>query len=335
MSCFHPLTAIDCSPPFRRPGDKRVIRFGLPHNLEDYEYAMSQNRVLQLPCGQCVGCRLDYSRSWADRCMCEASYHDSSYFITFTYDDEHLPRTFISDLSTGECISPVATLSSRDFTNFLKRLRYYFSDDHIRYFACGEYGDNSLRPHYHGIFFGLHLDDLVYYKNSDKSFPYFTSKKLERAWSDVNGNRLGLCVVANVSWDTCAYTARYLLKKQRGEAAKIYQSLNIEPPFSRASRRPGIGRQYYEDHPDMFKYAYCDLCTPSGGHRFRPSSYYKRLYGVDNPEDFERYQNQSLQNAINQKELKLSLTSLDEYDSIILAEKRKLDKMKALRRNLL
>ena len=81
---------------------------------------------LQIPCGRCIGCRLDRSLSWALRCVHEASMHDENCFITLTFNDEHLAKN--------------KSLKVSDFQNFLKRLRQFISPRKVRYFHCGEYG---------------------------------------------------------------------------------------------------------------------------------------------------------------------------------------------------
>src|SRR3954449_8205389 len=87
-----------------------------------------------LPCGQCIGCRLERSRQWAMRCVHENKMHPRSSFVTLTYDDKNIP--------------PAGSLSKRDFQLFMKRLRKSQSNP-LRFFACGEYGETTHRPHYH------------------------------------------------------------------------------------------------------------------------------------------------------------------------------------------
>ena len=109
-------------PAYGRPGD--VIEF------------------IEIPCGKCSGCRLQRSREWANRCMLELEYHKSSYFVTLTYDDAHVPIHYYSDPETGEAL-PSMSLVKRDFQLFMKRLRKKFGEG-IRFFASGEYGSFAL-----------------------------------------------------------------------------------------------------------------------------------------------------------------------------------------------
>ena len=159
MSCFHPMLAVSTG---LNSNGKRDIKFvSGPTEWESYP----PNARLKIPCGRCVGCRLERSRQWANRCMLELQYHESSYFVTLTYDDEHVPVTYYSENVDGEARSGL-TLRARDLQLFMKRLRKEHSYERLRFFACGEYGSNSYRPHYHAIIFGLTLDDFCLYQTS-------------------------------------------------------------------------------------------------------------------------------------------------------------------------
>ena len=85
--------------------------------------------VALIPCGRCMECRLEYSRQWANRQMLEAATSDNNWFLTLTYDDEHLPKN-----SQG-----YPTLVKNDVKKFMKDLREYYSYHYgisgIRFFA--------------------------------------------------------------------------------------------------------------------------------------------------------------------------------------------------------
>ena len=185
MSCYHPLYALpEYNPRTNKP---YLTRNGKPrYRIFKSDAVPWENpELIQIPCGKCIGCRLDYSRQWANRLMLESEYHDSAYFVTLTYNEGNLPLHYYVDGSTGEAF-PAATLVKRDVQLFMKRLRKAFPDQHIRFYCAGEYGDESLRPHYHLILFGLKLDDLQFYaRNND--FNYYTSSKLNKIW-DYNCN---------------------------------------------------------------------------------------------------------------------------------------------------
>lgn len=180
---------------------------------------------IPVPCGKCASCKCDYSRDWANRMILELQDHDEAMFLTLTYNDEHLPLS----------AKGFPTLVKRDVQLFLKRLRKYLGDKRIRYYLAGEYGTRTHRPHYHAIIYGIGIncfDDLVFRGYNKLGHPYFTSPTLEGIWSN------GFISFSSVSWRTCNYVARYVLKKQaeREDCEGV-----CLPPFNLSSRKPGIG----------------------------------------------------------------------------------------------
>ena len=280
---------------------------------------------VEIPCGKCSGCRLQRSREWANRCMLELEYHKSSYFVTLTYDDAHVPIHYYSDPETGEAL-PSMSLVKRDFQLFMKRLRKKFGEG-IRFFASGEYGSETFRPHYHAIIFGLELDDLVPYKRSAQGFQYFNSASLQEVWPN------GFAVVAAVTWETCAYTARYVMKKLTGPEAEFYENFNIVPEFSLMSRKPGIARQYYEDHPDLYEHEFINISTEKGGRKFRPPKYYDKLFDLDCPEESAKLKAVRQKMAAEAQKAKLQKTTLSYLDQLAVEERNQLARIKSLKRS--
>lgn len=328
MACYHPMYGL-------RTGDKTkngkdVIKI-VGHTLPQ---GWPPDKVVQIPCGKCIGCRLEYSRQWANRCMLELQYHDSAYFCTFTYDDEHVPVSYHTAEDTGEAF-PGMTLRKRDMQLLLKRIRKRFSDDKIRFYGAGEYGSHTFRPHYHIILFGLHLNDLEVYKQSRLGDTYYISPSLSKCWCDRDGNPLGYVVVAPVTWETCAYVARYTSKKWTVNDGEVFQSLGLEEPFVLMSRRPGIGRQYYEDHPEMFQYAYINVSTDDGGRKFPPPKYYETLLERDDPELFAQRKLERKISAVKAEKVADRHSQLDKYDRLALAERVKAGQIKSLRRSVI
>lgn len=178
---------------------------------------------LKLPCGQCVECRLERSRTWALRCMLEKRLYDESSFLTLTYDDANVPKD--------------GSLSKVVLQDFMKRLRYYKGKG-VRFYACGEYGDRNNRPHYHVLLFNRDFADKRFYKESPEGDTLYTSKELEKIWP------FGLCVTAEVTFKSCAYVARYVMKKFSGSNSPDYYG-GMQPEFALMSLKPGIGFEYY------------------------------------------------------------------------------------------
>lgn len=231
MPCYRPLHGYKSKTPTKN--GKHTITFNPTRGFVDLP--------MTVPCGSCIGCRIDRSREWAIRCVHEAQLHPTSCFITLTYDDEHLP--------------PGKTLVKEDLQKFLKRLRKNVGQ--FRYFACGEYGDTTHRPHYHAVIFGLdftspdpQLNRKKHSTNSRGDIIY-TSPVLTKEWG------LGHCSIGSFNYATAAYTARYVMKKQTGKNAhlsEIYQRLDevtgelyqVNPAFACMSLKPGLGSAWYD-----------------------------------------------------------------------------------------
>lgn len=271
MPCYSPLRAY-VEHGKKTDNGKKSIVFKKPKLYKE---------EINLPCGQCMGCRLLRSSIWAVRCMHEASLHDDNCFITLTYDDEHLPDDY--------------SLRKHHFQDFLKRLRKDIYPIKIRYFMCGEYGEESWRPHYHAILFGYDFPDKIRVQNKETENPYYLSSQLTKLWP--KGNHL----IADCTYETAAYVARYCTKKITGEKADYhyhrtiidwneftgeihhYSEVDLVPEYSTMSKRPAIGKEWY----DKFK----QDCYPSDyliqdGRKVPVPKYYDKLFEAENEEEF-------------------------------------------------
>lgn len=351
MACYHPLKAWPIG-----VTDNGKIKYKVTEYAADHVEILGNGSVVvsafpgrsqladrvitdyvEIPCGKCIGCRLDYSRQWADRCMLELQSHDEAWFLTLTYKDEFLPQSYYADPLTGEAY-PSYTLDKRDFQLFLKRLRFACPDDNIRYFACGEYGGQTFRPHYHAILFGLHLHDLKPLKQNFQGQMTFESETIKRAWSVGSGNgkdnkSIGFHMLGTVTWESCAYVARYIMKKQTGPEAEFYTNFGLQSEFTLMSRRPGIAREYYDTHPDIYEKQHIMLSTETGGRQIRPPKYYDKLYDIDHPEEMAEIKAARQRMAKAANELKLQRTTLNYMELLEVAERRHLDGAKKLIRS--
>ena len=171
------------------PSGKRSIVFNRKAGYVDMP--------VTVPCGRCIGCRLDYSRMWAIRCVHEASEHAENAFVTLTYNNDHLPDNLSVDKTALQL--------------FFKRLRKRLGGKLIRYFACGEYGDKLQRPHYHAIIFGhSFMDDRILHAKRNGHLLY-RSPTLESTWE------FGFSLIGDVTFQSAAYVARYVVKKRKGD----------------------------------------------------------------------------------------------------------------------
>lgn len=224
MACFGPLTGYFGKAVNPATG-KRAIVFS---PLLSYD-----GLRVKLPCGQCVGCRLEKARQWAMRCMHEKLFHEDSCFVTLTYRDEELP-------DHGTLVKPHPSAFCKRLHNRLLRSRR----KGIRYYLCGEYGETTFRPHYHVLIFGYSFPDQVRYAENARGDPVYTSKECDEVWG------LGECKIGTVTFDSACYVAKYIMGKRTGPYADYCrvtsdgEVVDMQPEFTNMSRRPGIGAAY-------------------------------------------------------------------------------------------
>ena len=173
------------------------------------------SQKLSVPCGKCVMCRIALSREWATRVLHESDYWDQSCFTTLTYNNEHLPKD--------------GSLHKDELQKFFKRLRKYLGLRKMKYFACGEYGDEGHRPHYHAILFGIGLSD------SDQQL-------IRDAWP------FGFVKSGTVTYDSARYVADYVFKKYSGTKKEEYYGTR-QVPFRVSSQ--GLGLRFALDNQDQ------------------------------------------------------------------------------------
>lgn len=282
MPCNQPLPAWRT----KAPGESGRLGVTFTHQLAD------TSLKLEIPCGRCIGCRLERARGWAVRILHEAKLHTHNHFVTLTYDDASLPST----------VQGLPTLQPEHFTRFMKRLRQaqhrrlsgegptapsphplphrpsagYIPTGGIRYYQCGEYGETTSRPHHHAILFNLYLPDLkpIRLTRTKNAHALYTSEWLERIWTH------GMISVGRVSFETAAYVAAYVTKKITGPKAESHYRGRV-PEYSTMSRRPGIGSRFAAQYEDEI---YSNDSVIIRGIEMRPPKAYDRALEGRNPE---------------------------------------------------
>lgn len=235
------------------------------------------DRPMSVPCGSCIGCRLDRSRNWAIRCMHEASLYQDNVFITLTYAPKYVPADGSLDLTHWQ--------------KFMKRLRKRFGRG-IRFYMCGEYGEKLQRPHYHALLFNFDFPDKEYFSSSN-GHKLFTSKILDEIWG------MGHCLIGSVTFESAAYVARYVMKKQFGRSAARYycdpDGVLRTPEFNTMSRRPGIGADWFKKYQsDVFPH---DRVIKDG-FPLKPPRYYDLALKKTDPEKYENVKDKRVLNAL-------------------------------------
>ena len=224
--------------------------------------------TFELPCGQCLSCRLRYAAQWAVRCCDEAKMHERNCFITLTYSDENLS-------------SP--KLQYEDFQLFIKRLRKRIGNDpekRISYVVAGEYGPRTKRPHWHAIIFNYAPRDLKYMYTNENGDKLFSSKELDTLWGK-NDSEKRPTEVGSVTFKSAGYVARYSAKKlDHGTEVDEFK------PIFKVSSKRAVGRTWLEKYwSDVFNYGR----KYSSGNEVPIPRYYEKWLKREKPEVWEKY----------------------------------------------
>ena len=269
MACVNPKPALLVPDDNSSTGQK--IKFLRQYRTDTY-YDLQRkygDSLVMIPCGECTACIEQRTRSWAVRCCLEAAQYENNCFITLTYNPANLPKQGVN---------------IKDVQRFIKNLRNEFGAG-IRYFGAAEYGSLG-RAHYHIILFNFFPPDARAIKQCEFGGMYYESKKLLSLWrtakklKDGHYHSLGFVSVGELSFNSCAYVARYCQKKIGKELGVV----GVNKEFSFMSRRPGIGEQYFKDHFDSL--IATDTIYGQFGGRFTASSfrYFDKLIDRVNPD---------------------------------------------------
>lgn len=340
MPCYHPLKAVRTNTIV--DGKQKIVFL-----KKDADESLLQKgeKSLLIPCGQCLGCRLEYSRQWAVRCCLESTLYEHNYFLTLTYDDKYLPMNIVHriDKNTGEVTSSLkSTLVKRDLQLFFKRLRKHIEKKYnhtgVRFFATGEYGSKNGRAHFHCILFNCPLE-LQFHHNAD-GFTYYTSPDISKTWTTETDDptqraEFGFHLVTDFTFKTAAYVARYMLKKHKGMDRGYYEENGIAPEFSVSSRRPGIGRAFFDSNVDKI-YAFDSITIPqlNGSLTCKPPKYYDKILAEKYPEIMEQVKGIRSDWLEIENEKVMMHTDLNEDEYRIVCEENKSLSIQSLARNL-
>lgn len=253
MPCEHPIKGY-------RPANGGPIRFDPPNNGRAYT-------PIDIPCGYCLLCREEQARQQAVRITHEAMMHEENAFITLTYDNQHLP--------------PYGALRYEDLVKFWKRVRKYLWKKYkkkLRYYAVGEYGDKTLRPHYHACIFGHAFTENRIILRETPSLLWW-SPELSLAWGQGNNVSVGA-----LNFETARYTASYVTKKlrQKQQYVRIEEEtgelVKLEQPRAFMSRN--LAKTWWEQNRHYV--AATDTVVINGRPQKPPKAYDKWLGEVNN-----------------------------------------------------
>ena len=287
MTCIEPKQAWRWKrmPIQAKYDEKMYKRFNQIHFTPYPIKCEKEIEILKIPCGKCIGCRLDKANEWATRMYLERKKWKHACFITLTYNDKNLPKE--------------KKLCERDMTLFLKRLRKAETgieewknpktgkiEKPIRYLYCGEYGTKNFRPHYHIALFNYIPNDLKYYKKSDGSGePLYTSAKIYKIWGK------GFAPIGEMTYESACYIARYVQKK-------AYQEEKNDE-FIRMSRMPGLGISEWIDNKSMIKKTGNILVKIKNAVKIKKiPRYFEKLWEEENWYTHQDYKNKTKEKGI-------------------------------------
>lgn len=346
--CYHPNILVYKSNSILRKdgqkGNQRIkIIFSNDPNFKGYEHYQELNEKLKnqenygekigyklIPCGKCIACRKQERFSWATRIELEAKQYKHNYFITLTYNDENI---YIPDYTinqkTGEIYendgSWQGSLNKKDLQQFIKSTRNYFKRNYdlkgTKFYACGEYGEIGDRPHYHIILMNCPDLELELIGNTK----LLTNKRLENIWHK------GFITIGECNWETIGYTAGYCQKKLFGEFKEEYYGKKGQIPiFATMSRKPGIGRTYFEDN--KYKIYLYDEIINSKGKSQRPPAYFDRLMDAGEKDVMDKIREIRETNAYNKNKVKMSKTDKTMKEQLQIEERTAIEKFKKYRK---
>jgi len=231
---------------------------------------------VSVPCGSCGQCLSTKRNEWTFRLKEEIKYHSSSHFITLTYADEYIRKT-----PRG-----LSTLDKRDLQTFIKRLRSYQSRklkifDSIRYYAVGEYGERTSRPHYHLITFSTHPKVI---------------EKISYIWSQ------GQVQIGKAESASIHYVTKYFINKQ------IPINGDRVLPFSLMSK--GIGKGYLKRAKNYHQKTQNNYVVQDGNKTRMPRYYKDKIFTTHEKQIF-------YESAMRQQNKKITdkLIAYDHYEN--------------------
>lgn len=309
MSCTNPRAAIILPP---NAEGKQKVKF-LPPFRGDDDYASLKARYgsmyVDIPCGKCDACIEQRTKSWAIRCVLEAQQYVNNCFLTLTYNEK---------------CKPIGGLCKTDVQKFIKKLRNHFGAG-IRYFGCGEYGSKYDRPHYHAILFNFWPSDAEPLKyDIATQCVYYRSKELQSLWP------FGFVSIGEVSYNSCAYVARYCQKK-----IKDMGIVRQNPEFSFMSRRPGIGQKYFEEHYDSLINTDKIYININDKVFFSSFRYFDKLIERVDPAKLQELKNQRISNGEVNVASELLTRSLPDIQSLLIYQSQTIgEKYNRLKRRI-
>lgn len=278
-----------------------------------------ENKVqMAFSCGQCLPCLQKRASGWSFRLRKEGEIASLSLFVTLTYNTDHVPitrRGFMS-LDKDRIVRnknyekelrlwkenkrkrkpKEMVFQGSHLTNFFKMLRK--TEPNIRYYAVGEYGGQTYRPHYHIILYNASIQGVI------------------DAWQ-VDGKPLGECYFGTVEGASIGYVLKYISKTKQ---IPMHENDDRVPEYCRMSK--GLGANYLNDKTKAWHKADLEnrqyMPIEEGKKCAMPRYYRNRIY-TDQEKGYLSGHNERYHKESQEKEL---LELGDQYNHIIDARKK-------------
>lgn len=250
-----------------------------------------KNSITHVPCGKCNPCLSARRADWSFRIYQESQQCNSAYFLTATYNEKHQPMVSIEsdlDIPHEEQIK-VGTLDKSDLQLFIKQLRNSNERDpsnpefaKIKYYAVGEYGGTTWRPHYHAIIFNLKPSTLT---------------KLPKLWNK------GYITAGTVEPASIHYVTKYVLSS---EDKTIYAKAGVLPPFALISQ--GMGKSYLSTNGFEHKKALQAFVFGNRGRQRLPRYYKDKIFSITDKQSLA-------ENAISENDIlyRQTINALEQF----------------------
>lgn len=256
---------------------KRMIKAGLYKNIQI------------IPCNSCIGCKLQNAADKATQCMLEKLnpiYKDNEcWFLTFTYDDAHIPQATFTD--EDGVIYKSTSVDKNDLQKFWKRIRKGTKErapaKNLMYINCNEYGKTTFRPHAHAIVWGFPLDrtKFIHRGNNEQGDAIYQSAELDELWG------LGAVIIGEITFQSISYVARYTMKKvTNGIDSWYYEAQGKRKENLSQSQK--IGRWYYDLHKHEIYETDTVPIKDAKGNLRKPPRAFDRLYKAEYPTEWEK-----------------------------------------------
>lgn len=274
-----------------------------------------------IPCGKCIGCRLEYARDKAVQLSLENQnplYEENEkWFVTLTYNDEHLPTHTVKDERSGKLIEGIS-VSMEDMQKFWKRVRKKYPEKKIRYLCCIEYGKKTFRPHAHAIIFGLPLHEELFIKlgNNSQGDPIWTSPELQELWSTEDKNSgekipIGNVQIGKVTFQSISYVARYTVKKINKEFNNDWWYAAQGMAKETISQSDDLGQWYYDEHKKEIYNIDIVPVMDNKGNFCRPPRSFDRRFKEEYPDKWKevvKKRKEAMKSAIWDQEQQTDMT---------------------------